>query len=402
MTADRAAAAKTSRPVLRLLRQITDALKPRNLSARFIALNASQRTMTVLLAVLLLIVLTTFNRYGFTFDEFKGVLRAKAVLAAFVPNGKTLDASSIDMTHGAAPDVLALVLQNLIPPLSYDSRHLVFALFGVAGVYYLYRFGCKFVGEWVGVFGALFLATTPMWFGHMFINHKDIPFATLLLASTYYSLLALTEQTASRGWWVKAGLAIGLLAATKLAGLLALVFIVAVYVACLATLPSQNKIQLAPNLGRRAAWLGLAAVLGCLFCFLLFWPQVYFNGLVFREAGANSVFAHAQNPFYASTYFIVSTPVYLLRARSRRRCLRHIPPGGSHTRGDCNFCLVFSRAVTVGPSRSTMDPGTFFLSIRFSCSRLLYYTSHFRHNKEQPRAGSTNRYDSPLHCQHSL
>ena len=292
--------------------QVYEEVKPRNLTKRFLALNGSRRAMVILIAVLLVIVLTTFHRYGFTFDEFKGVLRAKKVLKSFNPSGEASDASGIDMSHGPAPDVLALVLQNLVPPLSYDSRHLVFALFGVAGVYYLYRFGSKFVGEWVGVFAALFLAATPMWFGHMFFNAKDIPFATLLLASSYYSLLALTEPTTSRGLWVKTGVSVGLLASTKFGGLPAFVFVVAAYLACLAMFPSQNSLQLAPDLRRRIASLGLAGLVGCLLCFLVFWPQVYALQFVFREPGANAIFKANQDPYYAATYFIVSTPLFLL------------------------------------------------------------------------------------------
>ena len=266
--------------------------------------------MTILIAVLLTIVLTTFNRYGFTFDEFKGFLRARTVLE-FLHPGRTPFTSQIDMTHGSAPDVLALLLQRLLPPLSYDSRHLVFALFGVAGVYYLYRFGSKFVGEWVGVFAAVFLAATPMWFGYMFINAKDIPFATLLLASSYYSLLVLTGRETSRGLWLKTGLAIGLLASTKLVGLFSLVLIVAVYLGCLAILPSQSKVQMASDVGRRMALLLLAGLLGCLLCFVLFWPQFYVFDVVFRESGKR-VLSVIKDPYYAATYFIISTPLYLL------------------------------------------------------------------------------------------
>ena len=265
--------------------------------------------MVMLIAALLVIVLATFNRYGFTFDEFKGLRRAKRIQHFLDALGQTSEPSGIDMTHGAAPDVIALHLQNLVPALSYDSRHFVFALFGVAGIYYVYRFGSKFVGEWVGVFAALFLGATPMWFGYMFINHKDIPFATLLLAASYYCLLSLTEQETSRGLWVKTGLAIGLLAATKFVGLLSLVFIVAVYLVCLVNL--QQKIRLAPDIGRRIGRLALAGVFGCFVCFLLFWPQFYALDIVFREAG-KAVLSASQDPYYASTYFVVSMPLFLL------------------------------------------------------------------------------------------
>ena len=265
--------------------------------------------MLVLIAILLAIVLTTYNRYGFTFDEFKGLRRATRILLFLA--GKSADMSGVDAFHGAAPDVLALILQKLVPPLSFDSRHLVFALFGIAGVYYVYRFGSKFIGEWVGVFAAIFLAVTPMWFGYMFINHKDIPFATLLLASSYYTLLALTDRPTSRGLWLKVGLAIGLLASTKVAGLPLLVYVVAVYLACFAMIHGHDQIGVAPNLVQRIGWTCLAGVFGSLICFLVFWPQFYVLDFVFRDMGPKTMFARELNRFYASMYFAISTPTFL-------------------------------------------------------------------------------------------
>jgi hypothetical protein len=241
-------------------------------------MRAPERVMTVSIGAALAIVFATYNRYGFTFDEMEGFARAKRVFAV-LSTGRMAEASDIDMFHGAAPDVIALALQKVIPQLSYDARHLVFALFGVAGMYYVYRFGSKFVSAWTGVFAALFLAATPMWFGYMFINHKDIPFATLLLASSYYSLLALTVHPTSGRFWAKTGFTIGLFAATKFVGVLLLIFVVAVYLASLAIFPRQNMLKVSPDLWRRVTRLAGVGVLGCLFAFLLFWPQFYFGDI---------------------------------------------------------------------------------------------------------------------------
>ena len=229
------------------MNRMVSSLRPQSLRAKFLALNDQQRFMVIFIGALLFIVLTTFNKYGFSVDELKGLTRARRVLEFFGSAGQVGGISGIDMTHGAAPDVIALKLKKLLPLLSHHSRHLVSALFGVAGIDYAYRFASRFIGEWVGVFAASFLAATPMWFGHMFFNLKDIPFATLLLASLYYSLIALTEDDVSRSTWVKAGLAIGLLAGTKLAGLVSLLLVVGIYAACLIALASEQNIRLAPG-----------------------------------------------------------------------------------------------------------------------------------------------------------
>ena len=300
------------------MRQLAHVIRPSALVSRWEAMRASERVMTALIGVLLALVLVTYNRYGFTVDEMEGYARAKHVFHVLT-SGTMTEPSDIDMFHGAAPDVIALALQRVIPQLSFDSRHFIFALFGVAGIYYVYRFGSKFVSDWTGVFAALFLAATPMWFGYMFINHKDIPFATLLLAASYYSLLVLTGHPTSRRFWVKTGLAIGLLAATKFIGLLLLLAILVVYLVCLALFPSQ-KLQVSGDWWSRLARLLRAGVLGCLVAFVLFWPQFYFGDMA-GAGGSHRGFIDTQqfsnwerrpDPTYAIRYFVITTPVFYI------------------------------------------------------------------------------------------
>ena len=76
------------------------------------------------------------DRYEFTTDEDRGLVRAERIFAVF-SSGRVTATSEIDLFHGAAPDVIALLLQKLVPTVSENSRHLVFALFEIAGVYRL-------------------------------------------------------------------------------------------------------------------------------------------------------------------------------------------------------------------------------------------------------------------------
>src|SRR5262245_65293342 len=108
-----------------------------------------ERSMALLGLALLLIVAATYDQYGFSGDEDRGFRRATHVWEFLSGAGKTVP-STIDMFHGAAPDALALFAQKLAPSLSFDSRHLVDALFGVAGIFFVYGFGREFVGGWTG------------------------------------------------------------------------------------------------------------------------------------------------------------------------------------------------------------------------------------------------------------
>src|SRR5262249_34265193 len=156
----------------------------------------------LLLFFLAIAVAFTYGSYGFTTDETVDHIKAVRVLSFLSSFGGNRDEiTNIDHIniYGAMPDVLALLLQKLVPTLSFDSRHFVSALFGVIGIYYLYRLGRAFISPAVGFFGALFLACNPMWFGYMFFDAKDIPFAAMLLVALYYCLNAMTGRYKS-GW----------------------------------------------------------------------------------------------------------------------------------------------------------------------------------------------------------
>ena len=289
-----------------------------------------QIAMALLIAALLAVVMVSYAKYGFTTDEARGVARARRVYAFLSSVGRDSRIAEFELPnyYGAAPDVLALLLQKLVPRLSFDARHLVFASFGVVGILFVYKFGRAFVSPWTGCFAALFLATTPMWFGYMFFNHKDIPFAAMLIASSYYSLVALTAP-ATRLLWLKLGVTIGLLATIKIVGIPILGFVVVVFLGCFMMLPGEHRVALNRAFVHRAAAVSAAALGGILVCSLLFWPQLYLfrPDQVFRVVTTflnfeqfnqtvlifQTVYEADKVPwYYGSGYFLISTPLYLL------------------------------------------------------------------------------------------
>jgi dolichyl-phosphate-mannose-protein mannosyltransferase len=286
----------------------------------------------ILLFILTATVALTYDRYGFTVDEDVDYLKAVRVVEFIASLGsKSREVLWIDNIniYGAMPDVLAWSLQKFIPALSFDSRHLVSAFFGVGAVYYLYRVGSAFVAPAVGFFSALFLACNPMWFGYMFLNAKDIPFATTLLAAFYYCLCALTGRYELAWIWVKVGLAIGLLAATKVIGILLLGLIVLVTLIILIAIPSAARPRINQTFFDRLLKIIASAVVGCVVCFLVFWPQFFFwspvniahvvRQFMSYEQWHGNVLIHGeyfpadQVPwYYMLTYFSISMPLFLL------------------------------------------------------------------------------------------
>jgi hypothetical protein len=286
----------------------------------------------ILLFVLAIDIALTYGSYGFTTDEAVDHLKAVRVvefLASFGGNRDEISKVDEINIYGAMPDVLALLLQKLVPSLSFDSRHLVSAMFGAIGVYYLYRLGRAFISPAAGFFGALFLACNPMWFGYMFFNAKDIPFAATLLAALYYCLSALTGRDES-GWiWLKAGLSTGLFASTKLIAVPILGAIGLASLACLIFVPATASVQIDRVFFRRLAKLAVSATFGCLLCFAAFWPQFFLFGpaqlvrivrlFMNYEPWQGIVQIHGDYiPFdkvpwyYTSTYIAISMPLFLL------------------------------------------------------------------------------------------
>lgn len=232
--------------------------------------------VAVLVAALLVLCVLTFDRYGFSSDESNGLIRARNILTFFASGG--IDTAELTRVrpenfYGAMADVLALLIERLIPAVGHDSRHMVSALFGVLGVYYTWRLGRRLGGRWTGAAAAGLLAFTPMWLGYSYINLKDIPFATALLAASYYGLTVMGDEERPRRTTLFALAAwCGALGTTKLTGVLLLAFTVAVLLFFWRRQAGSRPVRV---LARRALLGAGAVLLGIAIFSIAFWPQLY-------------------------------------------------------------------------------------------------------------------------------
>lgn len=285
---------------------------------------------TVLMVLLLITVFTTFHRYGFTSDDVHGFERAKNTFAFLSSAGADYQGVGdfkITNFYGAMPDVIALALQKAFPSLGFDSRHLVSALFGAIGIFYTCRLGSFFGGMWVGLIAAVLLTFNPMWLGYMFVNIKDIPFATALLAASYHALRILDHKERPN-WlsWLALAVWSGLLATTKILGLPMLAVVGFILQTGLFIEYRQFDLRM---MAIRLAGIAAAVVLGTMACAPLFWPQLFlytpsqtfailldfmdFSGF-HNDVLLNGVrYPPDQIPrYYAVTYLLITTPLFLL------------------------------------------------------------------------------------------
>src|SRR5690606_31272027 len=102
-----------------------------------------------------------------------------------------------------------------------ETGHLWTALFGFAGLVGVFLLGRELGGRWTGLTAAALLALTPCYWGHLFINPKDIPFAAAFALAMWALLRVLGRP--ERMHWRSAllfGVTAGACMSTRVGGLL--------------------------------------------------------------------------------------------------------------------------------------------------------------------------------------
>lgn len=147
------------------------------------------------LAGLLLVVLATFRDYGISNDEEVQHVYGKLLIDFYRSGGADLSAFAYKnlYLYGGLFDMVAVLLAPLLPFHEYETRHLLSALSGLAGIAGTWRVGARLAGERAGFLAAAMLALTGVWWGGMFNNTKDVPFAATLIWTTWAILRLLPE-----------------------------------------------------------------------------------------------------------------------------------------------------------------------------------------------------------------
>ncbi len=188
---------------------------------------AWNRATFLLFAGAAFLVFATFRDYGITWDEHFHDTYGKAVLRHFETGFS--DPAALTYfnlwLYGAAFDVTAAVAKRLLPFPAHEVQHLMIALAGLAGAAAASRIGHLAGGPRVGFLAGLVLLATPSWWGHMFVNPKDIPFAAAMAWALYWSMraaLELPRPAFGTMFWL--GLSLGLSLGIRIAGVYAFVF----------------------------------------------------------------------------------------------------------------------------------------------------------------------------------
>ncbi len=94
---------------------------------------------------------------------------------------------------GGGFDMAAALVAKVLPFGLFETRRLVGAAVGIAGMVATWRLGRRLGGPPAGLCALALIATCPLYYGHMFINAKDTPFATAMIVLLLALVRALDE-----------------------------------------------------------------------------------------------------------------------------------------------------------------------------------------------------------------
>jgi hypothetical protein len=183
------------------------------------------RLSVLLVALALLLAVLTFRDYGVTWDEDAHNWYGNFVLDYYL--SLFTDRTALHWrdlyNYGAIFDTLAAALNRVSPIGVYETRHLLNALIGILGVVGCGKLGRVLGGARAGLIAAVLLVLTPNYYGQMFNNPKDIPFAVGVVWATYYMvrIVPLLPQPPS-SILIKLGVAVGMTMGVRIGGLLLL------------------------------------------------------------------------------------------------------------------------------------------------------------------------------------
>src|ERR1700674_2592732 len=181
----------------------------------------------IVIAVVGLIASLTFRDYGLGWDDYTHAEYADLLLRMYGSGFKDTAALSFAnlYMYGGGFDMAAALLHKVIPLELFETRRLLGATVGVIGLAVTWRLGRRVGGPLAGLATLLLLALCPTYYGHMFMNPKDAPFAVAMVI-LMLGLVRLAEEypQPSPRTVLIVGLGAGLSIGCRILGGLALIY----------------------------------------------------------------------------------------------------------------------------------------------------------------------------------
>src|SRR3954447_16385831 len=135
------------------------------------------------LAVVTLVAGLTFRDYRLGWDDYTHAEYADLLLRMYGSGFRDTAALSFAnlYMYGGGFDMFAALLHKVIPLELFETRRLVGAIVGLIGLSVTWRLGRRVGGPLAGLAALLLLVLCPTFYGHMFMNPKDAPFAVAMI-----------------------------------------------------------------------------------------------------------------------------------------------------------------------------------------------------------------------------
>ncbi|MGJ5177298.1 glycosyltransferase family 39 protein [Bradyrhizobium oligotrophicum] len=137
----------------------------------------------------------TFRDYGLGWDDYTHAEYADLLLRMYGSGFRDQAALSFAnlYMYGGGFDMVAALLHKVLPLELFETRRLVGALVGLIGLAVTWRLARRIGGAVAGLTALLLLALCPIFYGHMFMNPKDAPFAVAMVV-LLMGLVRLAEE----------------------------------------------------------------------------------------------------------------------------------------------------------------------------------------------------------------
>ncbi|HSL41925.1 MAG TPA: hypothetical protein VK897_00740 [Anaerolineales bacterium] len=152
--------------------------------------------LTILFALSLIIALFTLANYGESWDELKLYDYAADSMEAYVmwPQHGTIPVTG-DRFENYGPffvmltRLIAKAATTLLPALQEtDVKHLIYFITFLIGIWAFHQLAARWMSRTAAFGATLLFMTQPVFWGHAFINPKDIPLLSLFLLSVYLGI----------------------------------------------------------------------------------------------------------------------------------------------------------------------------------------------------------------------
>ncbi len=173
------------------------------------------------LAIVGVIAARTFKDYGLGWDDYTHAEYGGLLLRLY-SSGFT-DQRAFHFVnlyaYGGGFDMIAAYAAKVLPFDLWETRRLCGAVVGILGLTIVWRTGRRVGGPLAGLLALTLLATCPLYYGHMFINPKDAPFA-MAMALALLGTVRLFEEypRPSAATIAIAGIGFGIAIGTRILG----------------------------------------------------------------------------------------------------------------------------------------------------------------------------------------